>query len=65
VEIHQRLDKDRSKYNQIKMVGLPLQKQMALLFHSHYVPAQTGHHQVIREQYTNDEGIYLKTTMLA
>jgi hypothetical protein len=39
------------------MVQLLSHKQMSLLFDSQHVSAQIGHHQVIFEEYTNDDGI--------
>jgi hypothetical protein len=38
------------------MEGLRSHKQMFLLLHSQLVSAHMGHHQVIREEYTNDKG---------
>jgi hypothetical protein len=37
---------------------------MFLLFHSQHVSAQIGNHQVIFEEYTNDDGIHIKTIMV-
>jgi hypothetical protein len=37
---------------------------MLSLFHSQGVSAQMGHHQEIREEYTNDDGIRMKTAMI-
>jgi hypothetical protein len=43
---------------QIKMEGLPSDKQMFLLISSH-VSAQTGHHQVILEEYVNGDRLHI------
>jgi hypothetical protein len=42
------------------MEGLPSHKQMLLLIQSQHVSVQIGHHQVNREEYTNDDGIHTK-----
>jgi hypothetical protein len=42
---------------------LPSHKQMFLLFRSQHASAQTGHHQVIREECAND-GLHVKAAML-
>jgi hypothetical protein len=39
--------------SETKTEGLASHKQMFLLINSQYVSAQTGHHQVILEKYTN------------
>jgi hypothetical protein len=49
---------------QIKMEGLPAYKQMFLLSHSQHVSAQIGHYQASHEEYTNDDRIHIRTTML-
>jgi hypothetical protein len=41
------------------MEGLLSHKNMFLLFHSQYVSVQISHHQVIREEYTNDDSTFL------
>jgi hypothetical protein len=46
------------------MEGLPPHKQMFLLSHSQHVLAQIGHYQVIHEEFANDDGIHIRTTML-
>jgi hypothetical protein len=48
-----------------KYVGLRSHKQMSLLFQSKHVSAQLGHrhHQVMREKYTNDDGIHIKVIL--
>jgi hypothetical protein len=45
-----------SDLNKNGEVFLSHKQQMILLFHSH-VSAHRGHHQVIREKYTNSDGI--------
>jgi hypothetical protein len=44
---------------QIKMEGLPSHRQMFLLINSQHVSAQIGHHQVILEEYTNGDAIFI------
>jgi hypothetical protein len=44
---------------QIKMEGLPSHKQMFLFISSQHVSDQTGHHQVMVEEYTNSDGIFI------
>jgi hypothetical protein len=39
---------------------LVLPRTSCLLFHSQHVWAQIGHHQMIHEECTNDDGIYIK-----
>jgi hypothetical protein len=43
-----------------KYGGITVTHTSALVFHSRYVSVQTGHHQVIREIYINDDGIHIK-----
>jgi hypothetical protein len=44
--------------------GLPSHMLMFLLFHSQHVSAQMGSHQMFHVEYTNDDGICVKTAML-
>jgi hypothetical protein len=39
----------------LKIKRLKSRKQMHLLIYSQYISAQTGHHQVILEEYTNGD----------
>jgi hypothetical protein len=39
--------------------GMVTITQVSLLFQSQHSSAQIGHHQVIREEYLNDDGIYI------
>jgi hypothetical protein len=45
---------------QIKIEGFPYTQSHFLLLHSQHASAQIGYHQVIREEYTNDDGIHIK-----